>query len=213
MYSLKSPVGSLYLSDSITITSASAVGSSTTISHLKVELPSIYRFISGGGIMRQFARDNKMRMEQFRAHLLKSGNESYDRRVDGMQEQFGLQNFTVTESRLAHYFIPFAYHILLICPLEVRAERRAKDKGLSVEMIAEEIAQRDHDDEECYRRLYGDSCIWSPEKFDLVIDTHINKPPSVVTNILEGHARWKEKTVSKLCHDISLRWELLCQKK
>ena len=199
----------MYLSNSITITSASAVGSSTTIKHLKVELPPFYRFVSGGGIMRQFARDNKMEIEEFRAHLLKSGDQSYDRRVDEMQEQFGLQNFTVTESRLAHYFMPFAYHVLLTCPLDVRAERRAKEEGHLVKMVSDEIAQRDHDDEKCYRLLYGDDCLWSSDKFDLVIDTHTNTPPSVVANILEGHAVWREKMSSKLSYDVSLHKEVL----
>ncbi len=181
-------------SDQITITSLSGAGSSSTILALQRILPTgIYRFVSGGGMMRASIRHSDqplMSMEQYAEYCRRNPDLGTDRKLDQNINTLSCHNFTIIESRLGHETCPGGYHVLLECPLATRAKRRAKQISVTYAEAKAAIEKRDRDDTDRYRHLYGDGCIWSPEKYDLRISSSRHKPDEIARKILAAHSRW-----------------------
>ena len=86
--------------------------------------------------------------------------------------------------------MPCAYHVLLVCDIEVRAYRRQRDfPNLTMAAIHTSILKRDDDDEARYGKLYPGTN-WPQTDFDLVVDTSAHNKHVVASLVLEGHERW-----------------------
>ena len=192
-YSKAARAPTRYASDIITITGATGVGTSTALNGLRGALGMPWRFVSGGSIMREFAVKNAMSIEEFAAHNREHPEEGWDRKCDDMLAAFGRQNFTVIEARLAHAFVPHAFHVLLVCDIATRARRRPAD----FESALSRILRRDDDDVYRYAKLYP-GCLWSVDDFDLVIDTAREVPAAVCKSIIMSHAVWRADRMSEL---------------
>lgn len=183
-----------FFSDVITITSQTGVGSSTTLKLMRTALSNDgrKRFISGGAIMRSFAESRGMTIYDFAAYNAKHPDQGYDLKCDTEIRGYGSQNHTVIEGRLPHVFAPHGYHVKLVCPTDVRAGRRKKDKEyghLPVGEIITMIEQRDSDDDGRYEVLYP-GCLWPDKDFDIVLDTSTSNAAQVVNSILKEHDLW-----------------------
>jgi cytidylate kinase len=175
----------------ISITADSGVGSTTTAKKLHQILGyTPWRWVNAGAIMRIFAKERGMTIEEFAAYMNEHTEEKYDERCDRMIEHFGEHDYVIFEGRLVHFFAPQAFHVRLVCDPRVRAERRAKDAGLSVQDMYEKIVERDRRNAERYLQVYGSDCLWPDEKFDLVLDTGVLSPDTIAERILSGHAEW-----------------------
>lgn len=176
-----------------TITSLTGAGSSTAETRLKevcTKLP--FRFVSVGGIMRTLAEENGMSIEDFAKFNRKHPELGFDKQCDDRVTLFASQNYVIVEGRLPHVFAPRAFHILLKCDLDIRAKRRISQgtHGQAVEdEVRKLIKQRDDDDNARYRKMYP-GCLWTEDKYDLVIDTSTTEPGDVVQRILTGHKEW-----------------------
>lgn len=177
------------------------------MSLLQAKLGLPWRFVSAGDIMRQAAKRHSITIE----HLAKLCREDpaqmpEDERCDRMIEDFGRQNYVVAEGRLVHVFVPSAFHVLLTCPLEVRAERRhtdSRDTGLDLEEVTRLIRVRDEDDRARYEKMYP-GCLWPSESFNLVIDTRECAPEQVVRAIEIGHTGWVHDNADAIAHSVHL---------
>lgn len=185
-------------SRSITITSMSGVGGSTTLRHLRQRLEGQnFRFESGGVAMRRFANELRMSIEDFAVYAREHPEKGYDRKVDEMLRKAGETNGLVMESRLAHGLVPGAMHVLLTCPVEVRARRRQTDPEychLSVDEVARLIEERDLANEARYSELYSGHN-WVTQDFDLVLSTEPEEaaPAKLVEEIIWQHDKWKAR--------------------
>ena len=183
-------------SNQITITSASGVGSSTLIGRLQARyMKAPYRFVSGGGMFRERAKQfNFATIEEFAAYNRANPQQGHDAWCDRQLASFAKQNFTIIESRLAHAFAPMAFHVLLVCDLEKRAARRHADSigTTTFDDMSAKLRKRDADDEARYSKLYP-GCIWSTQDYDLVIDTGIHSKEETETAVIEGHKEWVRK--------------------
>lgn len=195
VYSLQALRPKIFLPRSISITSETAVGSTTTVKLLVERLgaPSV-RVLSGGDIMRAFAKERGMKIEDFAKYNREHPEEGWDKRCD---DQIVLESQTgnlIVEGRLVHVFAKQSFHVLLTCPFDVRAERRYKDlkyKGYSLSEVREMVSGRDNNDRERYLKLYP-GCDWPEEDFDLVVSTETNSPEVVVEKIISGHQSWSK---------------------
>lgn len=182
----------------ISITADSGVGSTTTAKKLHQILGyAPWRWVNAGAIMRIFAKERGMTIEEFAVYMNDHIDEHYDERCDQMITQFGEHDYVIFEGRLVHYFAPHAFHVRLICDPKIRAERRAKDHpGTTPEEIHKKIVDRDKHNTERYLQVYGPEAIWSDNQFDLVLDTGILPPEDIAECILVEHAEWvKRKTL------------------
>ncbi|MEX1087560.1 MAG: cytidylate kinase family protein, partial [Candidatus Paceibacterota bacterium] len=104
----------------ITICGLAGTGTSTTGKKLASVLE--YEFISSGGIFRAKAAEYGMDLHEFE-DLCRS-DEKYDRAVDDEIATIGKsKDDIVVESRLAWYFIPDSFKVLLVCDRHTRVSR------------------------------------------------------------------------------------------
>lgn len=181
----------------IIITAQTGVGSSTTVKYLLERLGSDWQFRSGGVIMRSLAAMQGMTIEEFAEFNMNHPEAQIDRACDNEMARFGLQDGTLLEGRLPHVFAPQGFHVLLTCPVEVRARRRHRQTGfehLSLEEIRALIVRRDEADNTRYSELYP-GCLWLADDFDLVVGTDEALPEEVVELIISGHQEW----VKRMC--------------
>ncbi len=179
----------------ITISSQTGVGSSSTLKQFRRVFAddNSKNFISGGQIMREIAMSLGMTIEEFAKYNRYHPDCDYDKLCDDKIREYGSRNHTIIEGRLPHVFVPNGFHVRLVCPIMVRAERRARDLGESTTVVAEfeKIKERDDNDETRYARLY-DGVLWPYKDFDLVLDTSSYSPEEIVGNILQAHEKWVE---------------------
>jgi cytidylate kinase len=176
----------------ISITADSGVGSTTTAKRLHQHLGiSPWRWVNAGAIMRIFARELGMTIEEFAVYNSSHLEEKFDERCDDMIKKFGEHDYVIFEGRLVHHFAPDAFHVRLVCDPHVRAERRAKDvPGITVDEVFQKIINRDKMNRERYEKIYGAKVLWSDNRFDLVLDTGVLSPDEIAMKIIESHKKW-----------------------
>ena len=171
-YSRKATTLKLFHPNSITITSETAVGKSATLRELRSRLGPSWTYTSGGEIMRKFAKDLGISIKDFARINREHPERGYDKLCDQELARIGQQDRLVAEGRLTHVFVPMAFHVKIICPMEVRASRRAKDLySRNLAQVSRDIAERDRDDNDRYGYLYP-NCLWPNSDFDLLIHTN-----------------------------------------
>ncbi len=180
------------LRNQISITADSGVGSTTTAKRLHSHLGiSPWRWVNAGAIMRIFAAERKMSIEEFTDYITAHQEEKYDERCDDMIKKFGEHDYVIFEGRLVHHFAPHAFHVHLICNPRIRAERRSHDHpGSTPDEIFKKIIDRDQTNQKRYTVLYGSDVLWTDSQFDLVLDTGLLSPDEIAIKIIEGHSKW-----------------------
>ena len=196
-----------FLDQVITVSSKTAIGGTTVLRLLReAELFPNCRYLSGGDINRKLATEHGFpSIEAFARHKAEHPEVDFDQKCDSLITEAGGINGVVIEGRLPHVFVPKGFHVLLVCPVELRARRRVSvEKGIPLEAVtAEEIAAmavkiqtRDNDDDRNYKLRYPGSA-WAKTHFDLVLDTSKVPQDKMVKRIMSSHARWvKEKARS-----------------
>ncbi len=176
----------------ISITADSGVGSTTTAKRLHVHLGiSPWRWVNAGAIMRIFASEKGMSIDDFGTYISAHPEEKYDEQCDEMIRKFGEHDYVIFEGRLVHHFAPQAFHVRLVCDTRVRAERRTQDiPGATVDEVFEKIIVRDAMNRARYEKLYGTDVLWNDDKFNLVLDTGVLSPDDIARRIIDSHKRW-----------------------
>lgn len=195
-------VAERYFSAAVSITSESGVGSSTAMKGLIRKMNGFTRAVSGGGLMRMRAENLGISIEDLAAEAA-AGNYCHDQWLDAQLALFGVQNHTLMESRLAHLWMPMAFRVKLVCPIDVRAERRASQLSRSVHLVKQEIIQRDVHDNTRYASLYP-GCLWGDDSFDVVVNTAERNELEVVNDIINAHKSWCDVKASRglICSDV-----------
>lgn len=195
-YSRQDLLPSKFLPFLFTVTSLTAGGKSSLIEGLKTEFISRnikMNFISVGAIMRDYARKLGFpSIEAFSRYNRGCPEAGHDKKCDDLIRKIGDKNHQVIEGRLPHIFVPKGFHILLDCPLGIRAKRRYEGQNpdkLSLDEIKRLIEQRDKDDQIRYEALYP-GCSWSYGDFDLVIDSSFMTIDEEVEAIFAGWENW-----------------------
>lgn len=181
-----------FFSGSITITGAAATGTSTVSHTLFERLGHPWRLVSAGRLMRQQAKKLGLAtIEEFVTYCQEQPNQDHDRKCDGKIADFGRQNQVITEARLGHVFVPQAFHVLLECPIDIRAQRRqAQLTGKSFDQVVDLLSRRDDADQARFDSLYPGST-WPASDFDLVINTASLLPGQIVNEITQAHLTWR----------------------
>lgn len=178
----------------ITISGASGVGTTTTLKKLQAIYGTMgWRYVSAGSMMREFASREGKTIEAF-VEACRDGTldgEHYDQMLHNRMREFARQNNTVLEGRLAHLYAPLAFHVLITCPLDVRAARRKRDtEHVSMAEMMRRIMDRDAADEARLNRMYP-GWQWPEESFDFVFDTSVPViHDSVGAAIVDAHSAW-----------------------
>lgn|GEM_PF-2249444 len=192
--------------EQITITSLSAGGKTSCAEGLSKHFPE-YKMLSGGKIMRAKAEQLGMKIEAFAEYNRKHPELGYDKECDVEIYKAGLTHpQMIVEARLAHCFVPTAFHVYLHCPLSVRAYRRylqlrKKDPDVKLGAVMRDLKRRDENDRIRYETLYP-GCMWEEGDYDLSISTYENSPEKVVELIIAGYTAWLKSASKTSAHEL-----------
>lgn len=197
----------------ITISGASGVGTTTTLKKLQAIYGMGWRYVSAGSMMREFAAREGMTIEVF-VEACRDGTldgEHFDEVLHDTMREFARQNNTVLEGRLAHLYAPLAFHVLITCPLDVRAARRQRDtEHVSMAEMMRRIMDRDAADETRLNSMYP-GWQWPEKSFDFVLDTSVPMiHDSVGAAIVDAHSAWlfdRSRTTYTVMVDALPMWQ------
>ncbi len=158
----------------ISISGTPGSGKSTIAKFLETKLKMPRYYI--GGLMREYAKEHNMALEELNDLCLKDSK--VDKDMDSYQAKLGKDkdNFII-EGRTSWHFIPKSLKIFVYVEPEEAARRIFKDesernekKYRSVEQMKHAILERMTNDSERYRKYYGID-VYEPSNYDVVIDT------------------------------------------
>lgn len=175
----------------ITISGRVGVGSSTLLKALKEVLePKGWKFFSGGEFMRQYAIEQGLISENDpKHHAATVYTDDFDKKVDyGMRDRLTKEDNLVVEADLAGFMgkdVSGVLKILLFCDDALRVDRVANRDNSTISEAKEHVFERERQNVEKWKKLYGDYDFWDPKFYDLVIDTYSNSKTETVDLVLK----------------------------
>ena len=169
------------------ITLCGLAGVGTSSAGKAIANPPKWPFVSAGDYFRDIAVQESITHTELERRSRQDFK--YDKEIDRRTVRFGEDNRDtgfVFDGRLAWYFIPYSFKILLTCDFDTRVDRVARrdrvpfDTAQSLTLEREEIAR------ERYGALYGLSDFDDPKHFDIVVDTTANTQDEVATHLLDA---------------------------
>ena len=134
----------------VTIAGLSGSGKSTVAEAIAKELK--LKIVSAGDIIRQMAKERKMKLEEFAKVVGPEADYELDRRSIKLAKEGNI----VLVGRLAAYAAgDYAdLKIFVDCPIEIRAQRVAKRENKSTAKAKNDIIKRDTRDAKRYWKIY-----------------------------------------------------------
>ena len=184
-------------SNQIAITSKTGTGSTTLLELLQATLGPQYSYLSGGRFMRDLQEEYGFpTIESFIDYNRRHPEALFDPMCDQRTREEGKKNNLILEARLAHIFMPYAFKVLLRCPIQKRADRRAHDNNKPFEKVLPIMLDRDIADAMRFDEFYP-GWNWGPEDYDYWIDTGVNSKEETLRNVLRAHQMWLQKPSTK----------------
>lgn len=176
----------------IAISGGVAVGNTTLLTNLKPFLEKEgFQFFSGGEYARQLAVElHKIDESKKIHHNAAEYDDSVDKQIDGeILQKLSSDDHWVIDSSLAGFLsrdMKRVLKILLICSNEhMLLDRLMNRDDLSANEAKANLEERERKNVEKWKRMYGDYDFFSPDYFDLVIDTAKIGPMETVGKVLD----------------------------
>ncbi len=176
---------------SIAVSGKVATGTSTLSRSLKDTLG--WKYINAGEIQRQYDREHN-RLEYEHGSMMRS--DDHEREIEKMTlDMLRDEPHLIYEAWLAGYVareMEGVLRVLLVCSSEaVRIDRVAFRDKLSIKQAQKFIKQREGENIEKWRALYGNTDFWDRKYFHIVIDTYGTGPNETVGKVLDTLG-WKK---------------------
>ncbi len=169
----------------ITIFGLAGTGKSSTAKRLADILG--YEFKSSGNMFREMAAEANMTLNEFEKVCQEDPN--YDKMLDARVGEYGKthDNF-IFESRLAWYYIPDSFKVMLVCGETERIQRVAERENKTFEQVQNETLEREGSIYKRFKEYYDIDNINDTSHYNLIVDTQKNNLEEVVTLILAALA-------------------------
>jgi cytidylate kinase len=169
----------------ITISGKYATGTTTLAKNLIKETG--WKYINLGDIQREY--DRKHNINENKQGAL-SRPDKHEQEMDAMTlDILKKENKLIYEAWLAGFNaqgIDGVLKVLLICSEEaVRIDRVVNRDRLSVDEAKKYIKQREDENEQKWKKLYGNYDFWGPKYFDLIIDTYSSGQMETLGKVLD----------------------------
>lgn len=169
----------------VTISGKFAVGTTTLAKHLQEILG--WKYINAGAIQRQYDRDHDIHENKHGA-LLRP--DDHERKIEAMTKKILVTGKNlIYEAWLAGFVardIPGILKVLLICSEDaVRVDRVVNRENIGVGEAKHWIKQREEENIQKWKKLYGNYNFWSRKYFDVVIDTYSSGQMETVGIVLD----------------------------
>jgi len=169
----------------ITISGKIAVGTTTLTKKLVDTLD--WKHINIGAIQRKY--DRKLQLHENKVGAL-SRTDEHEKEIDAITQQLlKTEKEIIYEGWLTGFFArnyKDVLKVLLVCSLDdIRVDRVANRDNVTVDQAKNWIKQREKENINKWKRLYGDHNFWDPKNFDLVIDTYESGQLETVGKVLD----------------------------
>ena len=169
----------------ITVSGKIAVGTTTLTKNLVNSLG--WKNINIGAIQRKYDRLNKLHENKMGAL---SRSDDHEKEIDAMTEEM-LKNEKeiIYEAWLSGFFARShkdILKVLLVCSHDdIRVDRVSNRENITVDEAKNWIKQRESENTEKWKQLYGEHNFWNPKYFNLVIDTYKTGPLETLGKVLD----------------------------
>ena len=169
----------------ITISGKIAVGTTTLTKNLINNLH--WKHINIGAIQR--THDRKLKFKENEMGAL-SRTDDHEKKIDAITQQLlKVEKEIIYEGWLTGFFARSykdILKVLLVCTHDdIRIDRVANRDNVTVEQAKDWIKQRENENVNKWKRLYGKYDFWDPKYFDLVIDTYKTGPQETLGKVLD----------------------------
>lgn len=169
----------------ITVSGKIAVGTTTLTKNLVRTLN--WKHINVGAIQREFDRKNQINENKQGAF---ARSDSHEKSIDAMTEKILREDKEIVyEAWLSGFFArnyKDTLKVLLVCSHEdIRVDRVANRDNLTIEEAKKWMKQREEENINKWKKLYGDFDFWNPEYYDLIIDTYTSGPMETMGRVID----------------------------
>ncbi len=169
----------------ITISGKIAVGTTTLSKNLSYILK--WRHINFGELQRKYDKKHNINSNKYGA-LVRS--DDHEKKIEALGEQILKKEKNIIYEAWLSGFLAKNYsdvfRILLICSKDdVRIDRLANRENISIKEAKEWIKKREKENDEKWKKLYGNYNFWDPKYFNLVIDTYTKGPMETLGIVLD----------------------------
>ncbi|OGK62494.1 hypothetical protein A2334_05660 [Candidatus Roizmanbacteria bacterium RIFOXYB2_FULL_38_10] len=156
----------------ITISGKIAVGTTTLAKNLSKIIG--WKHVNAGFIQREYDRKNHIH-ENMQGASARS--DEHEKGIEAMTKRLLIEkHHLVYEAWLSGFVarkIPQVLKILVVCSEDaIRVDRVVNRENISVEEAKQWIKQREEENINKWKKLYGDYDFWDRKYYDLVIDTY-----------------------------------------
>ena len=169
----------------ITISGKVAVGTSTLAGNLKDSLG--WKYINAGAVQREYDRKNDRNANKLGAT---NRSDEHERQIDEQtRAMLRAEKNIIYEGWLAGFIaqdIPKVLKVLVVCSrYNVKVDRVVNRDNVTVTEAKAWIKQRESENIEKWRKLYGERDFWDPKLYDLVVDTYSMGPLETAGRVLD----------------------------
>jgi len=169
----------------ITVSGKVAVGTTTLSRNLQSVLG--WKHINAGFIQREYDRLHNIHENMQGAA---SRSDEHEKSIEAMTKKMLTEEENlIYEAWLSGFVakeIPGVMKVLLYCSHdEVRIDRVMNRENVSVDNAIKWIRQREGENIEKLKKLYGDYDFWDPKYYDLTIDTYTCGPMETLGKVLD----------------------------
>ncbi len=169
----------------ITVSGKVAVGTTTLSHNLQTILG--WKHINAGFIQREYDRKHDIH-ENMQGAMSRS--DEHEKSIEAMtKKMLDEEEHLIYEAWLSGFVakeIPGVLKVLLYCSHdEIRVDRVMNRENVSVENAIKWIRQREGENIEKWKKLYGDYDFWDPKYYDLAIDTYTCGPMETMGKVLD----------------------------
>lgn len=170
--------------DNIAISGSVAVGKNTLFENLKPYLqPLGFNFRTTGQILREHTQEFVMPVASLVSDNFHTDIETKTREILEHEKNW------VIEGWLAGWRTRDLKHVLkvlLVCSIdEIRIDRVVNRDKITIQKAREYVKKRESDNFDTWKKIYGDYNFFSPEYYDLIIDTVDSGPLETVGKVLD----------------------------
>lgn len=169
----------------ITVSGKIAVGTTTLSKNLAHVLG--WKYVNFGELQRKFDRKNGIH-ENMQGALSRS--DEHEKSIEKIGEKMLKKDKNIIYEAWLSGFLARNYkdvlRVLLICSHDdIRVDRVANRENISIAEAKKWIKQRESENFEKWKKLYGDYDFWDPKYFNLVIDTYKKGPMETLGKVLD----------------------------
>lgn len=182
------------------ITIAGTLGSGKSSTAKAVANHLGFKHFSSGDLFRQIAAERGESIEQI--NLSAEGQKEIDHQVDELlRKMYAEEDNLVIDSRMAWHWMPDSFKVYLALDPRTAAERifshmkeggRVSESAETVEEVQESIERRLASEQKRYFNLYGVNPR-DPANFDLIVDTKAHDLPTVISMVLDGYEKSRNR--------------------